>query len=279
MKTFAPSYYKKFKCIADKCKNNCCIGWEIDVDENTLDFYKDKFEIVRHIDFKPVPHFRLAEKERCPLLDKDNLCEIIKNYGEEHLCQICTDHPRYKNYYNTRLEIGIGLCCEAAAKLIIDNPFELVQIADDNSNVFSDADESDYFVNRDEMLRQSFNNYINILPDIKQSELYDLLINFEILDESWKNCITKLKNVCSNIKTVNITNVNFADNLISYFIYRHLSSYDIMLCTLCVAIIFAIGGDIYDTARMFSAEIEYSDENLDKLYNFILLKEKEICAT
>ena len=35
-----PDYYKKFKCIADKCKHNCCIGWEIDIDNNTYDFYK-----------------------------------------------------------------------------------------------------------------------------------------------------------------------------------------------------------------------------------------------
>ena len=36
-----PDYYNKFTCIADKCPDNCCRGWEIDIDEDTLDYYKD----------------------------------------------------------------------------------------------------------------------------------------------------------------------------------------------------------------------------------------------
>ena len=36
MKIFAPSYYKNFKCLADRCTHSCCIGWEIDVDADTL---------------------------------------------------------------------------------------------------------------------------------------------------------------------------------------------------------------------------------------------------
>ena len=36
MKLRIPSYYEEFSCIADKCKDNCCIGWEIDIDEETI---------------------------------------------------------------------------------------------------------------------------------------------------------------------------------------------------------------------------------------------------
>ena len=32
-----PGYYSGFRCIADKCKNNCCIGWEIDIDKESYD--------------------------------------------------------------------------------------------------------------------------------------------------------------------------------------------------------------------------------------------------
>ena len=35
-----PSYYKDFRCIASDCTENCCICWEIDVDEDTLAYYK-----------------------------------------------------------------------------------------------------------------------------------------------------------------------------------------------------------------------------------------------
>ena len=35
MKIFAPDYYRDFKCSAGNCKHSCCIGWEIDIDEDT----------------------------------------------------------------------------------------------------------------------------------------------------------------------------------------------------------------------------------------------------
>ena len=35
-----PNYYKKFRCIAGDCRDNCCIGWEIDVDGDTLRKYE-----------------------------------------------------------------------------------------------------------------------------------------------------------------------------------------------------------------------------------------------
>ena len=35
-----PSYCKNFQCIADKCRDNCCIGWEINIDPTTAEYYK-----------------------------------------------------------------------------------------------------------------------------------------------------------------------------------------------------------------------------------------------
>ena len=40
MKLYAPDYYTKFACIADKCQHSCCIGWEIDIDDDTIEYYK-----------------------------------------------------------------------------------------------------------------------------------------------------------------------------------------------------------------------------------------------
>ena len=41
MKIIAPNYYDKFRCVADKCKHNCCIGWEVDIDLLTLNKYEN----------------------------------------------------------------------------------------------------------------------------------------------------------------------------------------------------------------------------------------------
>ena len=37
MKLYAPGYYKRFACIASKCRHSCCVGWEIDIDPETAD--------------------------------------------------------------------------------------------------------------------------------------------------------------------------------------------------------------------------------------------------
>ena len=28
-----PDYFSEFSCIAGDCKDSCCLGWEIDIDE------------------------------------------------------------------------------------------------------------------------------------------------------------------------------------------------------------------------------------------------------
>lgn len=125
-KTFLrmPSYYKKFSCTADKCSDNCCIGWEIDIDKKSYDLYKSvqgEFgkKLDENISYKTVPHFILGKNERCPFLNEQNLCEVYINLGEQSLCEICTNHPRFYEWYDGVKEGGIGLCCEAAAEIII----------------------------------------------------------------------------------------------------------------------------------------------------------------
>ena len=39
MKDIYPSYYDKFKCIANRCTDSCCKDWDVVVDSDTEDFY------------------------------------------------------------------------------------------------------------------------------------------------------------------------------------------------------------------------------------------------
>ena len=34
-----PDYYKEFTCIADKCEDTCCAGWQIVIDKRALKRY------------------------------------------------------------------------------------------------------------------------------------------------------------------------------------------------------------------------------------------------
>ena len=100
MQNAYPDYYPLFHCIADRCRHNCCIGWEIDVDGDSLAAY-DQIggemgeRLHKCIDRSgEMPHVLLGEQERCPFLNGKNLCDLILYGGEGMLCQICTDHPR-----------------------------------------------------------------------------------------------------------------------------------------------------------------------------------------
>ena len=144
-----PKKKKKFHCIAGKCKDNCCsAGWEIDIDDNTNKFYKsvsDKFggefgNKLRNCisGDSSLPHFILNKDKKCPFLNDDNLCDIYINLGEKHLCQICTDHPRFFEWFENVKEAGIGLCCEEAARIILDDndKFEICDFGVDDDNNF-----------------------------------------------------------------------------------------------------------------------------------------------
>ncbi len=146
MKLVMPSYCKNFKCTASECKDNCCIGWEIDIDEETKAFYDSvtgsfKDKLSNGIADGETPCFKL-KNERCAFLNGNNLCEIYINLGSEHLCQICRDHPRYYEWFEDRIEGGIGLCCEEAARLILsfDKPFSLFE-SEKEDEPFFDYDE------------------------------------------------------------------------------------------------------------------------------------------
>lgn len=124
-----PEYYKNFTCTADRCSDNCCIGWEIDIDSKTAAYYDSitgdfGTKLCGNISDTDPKSFILGENERCPFLNDRNLCEIILTLGEDKLCNICTEHPRYYEWFGNIKEGGIGLCCEEAARIIIssENP-------------------------------------------------------------------------------------------------------------------------------------------------------------
>lgn len=130
MKQYQPTYMHEFHCIADRCRDSCCIGWEISIDDQTAASY-DKIggsfgNRLKAAMTKDSPRcFYTDEHERCPFLNEKNLCDIIMEMGEQSLCQICTDHPRFYNWYPDRKECGLGLCCEEAARLILTQPMIL----------------------------------------------------------------------------------------------------------------------------------------------------------
>ena len=78
MNVYVPEYYSRFRCIASKCRNTCCAGWEIDIDPESLSRYQRMMgefgsRVKRSISLDGTPHFILSDHERCPLLNQNNL--------------------------------------------------------------------------------------------------------------------------------------------------------------------------------------------------------------
>ena len=129
MEITVPSYYERFHCLAGNCRDNCCCtGWQIVVDEDTLDYYSRLPEPQRGRILSGLTENGEGETiirpadGKCPFLTEDRLCGLVLELGEEHIGEICALHPRYRTWYPGRLELGVGLCCEEAARLILEDP-------------------------------------------------------------------------------------------------------------------------------------------------------------
>lgn len=115
--------YDKFKCIADKCEFTCCKGWEINIDNSTYNKWKNEnldylLEKVEAKDKKEVYFINKENHDDCPFLDKQGLCYIVKNHGEEYLSLTCHTFPRIENVFDDRRELSLSCSCKEVVEII-----------------------------------------------------------------------------------------------------------------------------------------------------------------
>lgn len=286
MKLYVPKYVKNFRCIADKCNHSCCIGWEIDVDRTTFSKYQSlnlpySKEILNSIENTGEPHFKIKKNKCCTHLNDEGLCQIILNCGEEYLCDICREHPRYYNYTNLGKEMGIGMSCEEACRIILssDDYDELIPINDVDCEIeISDFDainmrELVYKILKDNQLDfdgkvEALFDYFDIFVD--RDMIFDTVPNLEYLDINHKILLSTNSNYCHKKYTQDML-----CRILAYFVYRHCSeayTFDEFFTTLSFAIFCtklieytSTVDTIFNIARIVSEEIEYSEENTDKI--------------
>lgn len=118
--------YDKFKCIADKCKFTCCNGWDINVDTNTYNKWKEKSELnylldnVRFIKSNGENSYLIKKETKgiCPLLSDEGLCNIVINHGEEYLSSTCKSFPRIENNFENVKEMTLSCSCPEVVNII-----------------------------------------------------------------------------------------------------------------------------------------------------------------
>lgn len=257
-----PDFYDKFKCIAEKCTDNCCIGWEIDIDEIALEKYNSltgafseelKEKITTADDGNSC--FKLCRNERCALLDDNNLCKIIINCGEDYLCDICREHPRFYEWFAGVTECGLGLCCEEVCRLLLENekPFSLIEENDGEEIVLETKEEiaeSDTYVFlfafRDRLFEILFNEEISftekLIKILSETERFcnekckvrgyekSLVIykKTEPINDEWTEFIDDLSKRYQDILKCENDFENLRENnmlyskILAYILYRHL---------------------------------------------------------
>ena len=285
MEEVFPNYYTKFKCIADKCKHSCCIGWEIDIDEDTMDLYNslegEFAERIRGSIAGEVPHFVLKDDERCPFLNRSGLCDIICELGEGAICDICNLHPRYSNFYEDFTETGLGLCCEEAARIILTEKERFSVLVPESAKT------DEFFTQRQEAFDILQNRSLSVLERLENlaekhgyrfkfsnEELYDLYMSLEKLDENWDTELEKLKKADGTEIFKREDLQIFLEQLACYFIFRHFDSgveFTLLSCWVIGSICSSCESleEMLDVARMYSSEIEYSEENTEKVKMFL----------
>ena len=297
MKIFSPEYYKNFVCIADKCRHSCCIGWEIDVDRSTAKKYESLnegygLEIQKSITKRGVPHFKLKKDDRCPHLNEKGLCKIILNLGEGYLCHICREHPRFYNYTSLGKEVGLGLSCEEACRIILSSDnyesfVEIGEIFEDEETV--EAPEFDATVHRKtifDILKDRSIPYSQRLQKISEAYGVSPVV---IPDETWISTLDSLEYLNNSHKAIfacyssEINDCkeleNYLERALAYFIFRHCSNTEdsgefraaLGFSLFCEKLLASLCRntknfeEICDMARIISEELEYSEDNTEAI--------------
>lgn len=122
MERVYPHYYKEFSCIAGECEDTCCAGWQIMIDDVSIEKYrgvKGGFGNRLHncIDWKEQAF--MQNGKRCAFLNEENLCDIYTELGEKGFCDTCKNYPRHMEEYENLREYMLSLSCPEACRLIL----------------------------------------------------------------------------------------------------------------------------------------------------------------
>ncbi|MBQ8431520.1 MAG: flagellin lysine-N-methylase [Clostridia bacterium] len=291
MKLYAPKYYSHFSCIADRCKHSCCVGWEIDVDEESLRAYAALEHpygktLMASISREDTPHFCLTAGERCPHLEPNGLCRVILELGESYLCEICREHPRFYNDTSRGREVGLGMACEEACRLILssDGYGEWIEVGEVSGEAlpedFAAAEHRDRWL---ALLADGSRSYAARLEELCKTCGIDLS---SVTDAAWRALLDSLEYLdethrawfsCFSTAAPTDARELWLERALAYFLFRHCAraedAWDLRaragFCLFCERLLASLaesrGVDSLEAmillAQTVSEELEYSEEN------------------
>ena len=270
-----PDFYDRFRCRAAACRHSCCKGWEIDIDENTLDLYQSlsgtwRKKMAAAIVYEESgAHFRLTEEERCPFLQQDGLCELIRAFGEEALCDICALHPRFFELAGPYELAGLGLSCEAVCDLLLAEEGELTLRCEETGKKIA------FSALLKTLGCEEGEGTLQFTPTADLDGMLQRLEQTEPIDAAWTEELRRVREALRTDPLPEIPAGPRYDRMLQYVLYRSIehaenTGWRAVLDYAREGVSFvALQDALYGTdpehLRRWSEQIEYSTENVDLL--------------
>lgn len=308
MKIVKPKYFDSFKCVADQCPDTCCAGWDVEIDDASAKSYKKESGCLKqyfdkHLTTDEDGYIFSLENGRCPLLNENNLCRIQLEKGEAALCDTCRLFPRYFDDYGDIREIGLGLGCPEAARILLspetdvrldgtaESPDRIYELLTEKRNEFFAILDNKNFDLKMKLSAVLFSaaefqsdiDKIDLLGSdstVEFSECVKVLEKMEYISDERRKRLLSL----SDKKAIYHNSEKHADDIIrlfKYYLMRYMMTacFDLDLLTKVKYGIFAciITKRLYDSIPElsfeervkiicgYSKEVEYSQINLDIL--------------
>ncbi len=176
-----PDYYDKFRCLADACEETCCAGWQIMIDEESLESYR-KVEgefgkiLKKSIDWEEGAFCQDTEK-RCAFLNENNLCNLYTALGENALCKTCTNYPRHIEEFENVREYTLSVSCPEVARILFDT-MEPVTFKEEETD-----EEEEFEEGFDDLLYSMLADARNVMYDILQNRSISVWLRARIIWE------------------------------------------------------------------------------------------------
>ena len=309
MKITKPDYFDRFRCLADLCPDSCCKEWEVQVDADSAFRYRKLpgalgDALRRCLRDEGGETYMTIPEGRCPMWRRDGLCRIQAELGEEALCKTCQEFPRLTHDYGDFVELGLELSCPEAARLILNEPAQLIM------EEKPDMGKSEYDRDAMAVLKRNRATALELLKDSSRpvgqalallllygcqsqgeldgeesapfdgnaaletarelaqpgsaTEIISFFQSLEILTDGWKTRLRSPAPSDWDRRTL---------ALARYFVNRYwlqaVSDYDlysrVKFMVIACLLLRELGGDFVETAQLFSKEIENDADNLDAL--------------
>lgn len=195
MRYCKPLYYDDFRCLAGDCPDTCCAGWQIYIDDDSLDRYervKGPFgsRLANSIDWQEGAFYQDAG--RCVFLNEETLCDLHRELGEDALCDTCRRYPRHVEEFDGLRELSLSLSCPEAARMLLTctEPERFIQWETDEEEGSFEEDEMDYllFTRLEDVREVMFQILGNRGPDIEKRMAQVLQ-----LAEEMQNCMDEAR--------------------------------------------------------------------------------------